>query len=98
MVSAAAPLSPQLREQRERVFLILAGIFIGAMAMLNIVGVIFGAAYWRGPIRLEDLLVYRGSNYLFKFCAALADTVPPCVAVRYLARCPRVDPAREHAG
>lgn len=33
------PVNAQLHERRERVFLILAGIFIGAMAMLNIIGI-----------------------------------------------------------
>ncbi|MDJ0839670.1 MAG: queuosine precursor transporter [Acidobacteriota bacterium] len=32
-------LTPALHERRERVFLILAGIFLGAMAMLNIIGI-----------------------------------------------------------
>ena len=31
--------TPELRERRERVFLILAGLFLGAMAMLNIIGI-----------------------------------------------------------
>ena len=32
-------LTPELHERRERVFLILAGTFLGAMAMLNIIGI-----------------------------------------------------------
>jgi len=32
-------LTPELHERRERVFLLLAGTFIGAMAMLNIIGI-----------------------------------------------------------
>lgn len=35
----AAPVPPWLRERRERVFLVLAGFFLGAMTMLNILGV-----------------------------------------------------------
>ena len=32
-------LSPELRERRERVFLVLAGIFLSAMTLLNVVGI-----------------------------------------------------------
>ncbi|MFW6059977.1 MAG: VUT family protein, partial [Phycisphaeraceae bacterium] len=36
----AADLSPaQLHERRERVFLVLAGLFLGTLAMLNILGI-----------------------------------------------------------
>jgi len=41
-VSAPAPVhsvDPELHERRERVFLVLAGLFIGSMTMLNILGV-----------------------------------------------------------
>ena len=31
--------SPELHERRERVFLILAGLFLGTLAMLNILGI-----------------------------------------------------------
>jgi len=33
------PIDPELQEKRERVFLILAGIFLGTLAMLNILGI-----------------------------------------------------------
>ncbi|MDH3686253.1 MAG: queuosine precursor transporter [Myxococcales bacterium] len=39
-MSAAAPsIDPVLHERRERVFLVLAGLFLGSMTMLNILGV-----------------------------------------------------------
>ena len=34
-----AYVTPALHERRERVFLILAGLFLGSMTMLNILGV-----------------------------------------------------------
>lgn len=33
------PVTPELHERRERVFLVLAGIFLGTLAMLNILGI-----------------------------------------------------------
>ncbi|MFV0277256.1 MAG: VUT family protein, partial [Parahaliea sp.] len=34
-----AALSPVLQERRERVFLVLAGIFLSAMTLLNVIGI-----------------------------------------------------------
>jgi uncharacterized PurR-regulated membrane protein YhhQ (DUF165 family) len=48
--------------------------------------VTFGAAYLRGDIVLETLLVLVGSNYLFKATVALLDTGPLYLAVHYLRR------------
>lgn len=39
MANSDATVSPEVRERRERVFLILAGVFICAMTMLNIIGI-----------------------------------------------------------
>ncbi len=39
MTDSPQVISPELYERRERVFLVLAGIFIGSMAMLNIIGI-----------------------------------------------------------
>ena len=39
-----------------------------------------------------------GSNYLFKFCAALLDTIPFYASVRLLSRYLQIDPLREHRG
>ncbi len=41
-----------------------------------VVAVTFGAAFLRDEIALQALLVLMGSNYLFKMCSALADTLP----------------------
>ena len=55
-----------------------------------VISVTFGAVYLAGGLTLEQMLVLMGSNYLFKFCAALFDTVPLYVAVHYLQRYLRV--------
>ena len=42
MVSAStdpSALDPHIRERRERVFIVLAGLFLGSLAMLNVVGI-----------------------------------------------------------
>ena len=49
-VTAGEPISPQLHERRERVFLVLAGLFICAMTMLNILGITRFIAI--GPVQL----------------------------------------------
>ena len=36
---AAESIDPQLRERRERVFVVFAGFFLGSMAMLNVIGI-----------------------------------------------------------
>ena len=38
-MSSHLHITPELHERRERVFLVLAGIFLGSMAMLNIIGI-----------------------------------------------------------
>ena len=53
---------------------------------LVVIGVTFGASYLAGETTLKAMLVLMGSNYLFKFCAALIDTIPLYIAVHYLRR------------
>jgi uncharacterized PurR-regulated membrane protein YhhQ (DUF165 family) len=48
--------------------------------------VTFGAQLLAGAMSAGALLVLMGSNYLFKMCVALADTLPFYAAVRYLQR------------
>lgn len=43
---------------------------------VTVIGITFGATFLAGNISLAALLVLMGSNYLFKFIVALADTVP----------------------
>lgn len=51
-----------------------------------VISVTFGAAYLRGDMLFETLLVLVGSNYLFKATVALLDTGPLYLAVHYLRR------------
>lgn len=51
-----------------------------------VVTVTFGAAFLRGDIAMQALLVLIGSNYLFKATVALLDTGPFYLAVHYLRR------------
>ncbi|MEM1142572.1 MAG: queuosine precursor transporter [Pseudomonadota bacterium] len=58
-----------------------------------VVTVTFGAAFLRGDIAVNALLVLIGSNYLFKACVALLDTGPLYLAVYFLRRYLRLAPA-----
>ncbi len=51
---------------------------------IMVISVTFGAAFLRGEMALQTLLVLIGSNYLFKAAAALIDTGPLYIAVHYL--------------
>lgn len=65
---------------------------------VTVISITFGAAFLRDEITLRNLLILLGSNYAFKFTAAVVDTIPLYIAVRWLARYLHVDPVREHAG
>ncbi len=41
-----------------------------------VITVTFGAAFLAGNIGIQQMLLLMGSNYLFKFCVAVADTLP----------------------
>lgn len=43
---------------------------------IMVISITFGAAYFAGDIAFKTLLVLIGSNYLFKMCVALLDTLP----------------------
>lgn len=51
-----------------------------------VITVTFGAAFLRGDIAFQALLVLIGSNYLFKAAVALLDTGPFYLLVHYLRR------------
>nr|WP_246386551.1 queuosine precursor transporter [Litorivivens lipolytica] len=51
-----------------------------------VITVTFGAVFLAGGLTLQQMLVLMGSNYLFKFCAALIDTIPLYICVHYLKR------------
>ncbi len=53
---------------------------------VTVIAVTFGAAFLRGDMGLEALLVLIGSNYLFKATVALLDTGPFYLCVHYLRR------------
>ena len=49
-----------------------------------VITVTFGALFLAGTMSGGAMLVLMGSNYLFKLCAALADTLPFYAGVHYL--------------
>lgn len=49
-----------------------------------VITVTFGAQFLAGAMSGGAMLVLMGSNYLFKLCAALADTLPFYAGVHYL--------------
>jgi uncharacterized PurR-regulated membrane protein YhhQ (DUF165 family) len=49
-----------------------------------VITVTFGALFLAGKMSAGAMLVLMGSNYLFKLCAALADTLPFYAGVHYL--------------
>lgn len=51
-----------------------------------VITVTFGAQFLAGAMSAGAMLVLMGSNYLFKLCVALADTLPFYVGVHYLAK------------
>jgi len=53
---------------------------------VTVVSVTFGAAFLRGEMAFNTILILIGSNYLFKATVALLDTGPLYVAVHYLRR------------
>jgi hypothetical protein len=56
-----------------------------------VIALTFGASFLRGDRTLSSLLLLVASNYAFKFCAALLDTVPFYVAVKWLHRYLQLD-------
>ncbi len=57
-----------------------------------VISVTFGAAFVAGHIRLEQMLLLMGSNYLFKCCVAVADTGPLYLLVGFLRRYLQIEP------
>ncbi len=49
-----------------------------------VITVTFGAQFLAGAMSAGAMLVLMGSNYLFKLCVALADTIPFYLGVHYL--------------
>ncbi len=63
---------------------------------LAVIGITFGAAFLAGEIAAGAMLALIFSNYAFKLGCALIDTGPAYIAVHYLSRYLRLDPASEH--
>lgn len=57
-----------------------------------VISVTFGAAFFRGDITMQALLLLVGSNYLFKATVALLDTGPFYLAVYHLRRYLQLQP------
>jgi uncharacterized PurR-regulated membrane protein YhhQ (DUF165 family) len=53
---------------------------------LMVISITFGVAFLAGDFTTRQILVLMGSNYLFKMCAALVDTIPFYVLVAWLKR------------
>lgn len=53
---------------------------------VTVVSVTFGAAFLAGQISLQQLMLLMGSNYLFKFFVAVADTIPMYLLVAFFRR------------
>lgn len=60
-----------------------------------VITITFGASFLRGERTAAALLVLIGSNYLFKFCVALADTVPFYIGVKLLSKYLHINPLCE---
>jgi queuosine precursor transporter len=63
---------------------------------LVVVGLTFGAAFLRGEQTTKMMLTLVASNYAFKLVAALLDTGPFYLGVRWLSRYLEIDPMQEH--
>lgn len=50
----------------------------------TVISITFGAAFFRGEMTLETVLILMGGNYLFKFSAAAIDTLPFYILVQKL--------------
>jgi hypothetical protein len=61
-----------------------------------VISLTFGAAFMRGEQTLRNLLILIASNYAFKFTAALLDTAPFYLGVRWLSRYLEIDPTLDH--
>jgi uncharacterized PurR-regulated membrane protein YhhQ (DUF165 family) len=59
---------------------------------IMVISVTFGAAYYRGEMPFQVILVLIGSNYLFKASVALLDTGPFYLGVYQLRKYMRLEP------
>ena len=59
---------------------------------IMVITVTFGAAFYRGDMAIQAILVLIGSNYLFKATVALLDTGPFYLGVYQLRKYMRLEP------
>ena len=59
---------------------------------IMVISVTFGAAFYRGEMPFQVILVLIGSNYLFKATVALLDTGPFYFGVYKLRKYMRLEP------
>lgn len=58
---------------------------------IMVIGITFGAIFLAGQLSFKALLILMGSNYLFKMCVALLDTLPFYALVSWLGRYLKID-------
>ncbi len=61
-----------------------------------VIFITFWSQFVSGDKTFKAMLILIGSNYLFKFIVAAADTVPFYIGVRFLKGYLKIDPMREH--
>ncbi len=62
---------------------------------VTVIGITFGAAFYRGEMSLTIMFSLLISNYLFKVTTALVDTIPFYLLTRYLKSYLQIDPNEE---
>lgn len=63
---------------------------------LMVISVTFGAVFLRGEMSFEQIMMLMGSNYLFKMVAALLDTIPFILTVKWLSSYLDIDIEKVH--
>jgi len=64
---------------------------------IAVISITFGAVFLRGEMPISVLLSLFLGNYIFKFIAALIDTIPMYLAVNFLSKYLQVNPEEEHS-
>ncbi len=66
-------------------------LFSQMVDSIVVIGVTFGATFLGGEMALKTLLILMLSNYLFKMCSALIDTIPFYILTNYLSKYLKID-------
>lgn len=67
-----------------------------AVDSIMVIGITFSASFFAGNLTVKALLILMGSNYLFKMCVALFDTLPFYGLVHLLSRYLQIDNRKVH--